>query len=83
MQAFSELVAAREPALRGTFGFVDGVHFPICVPPDLEEQERYYNGWLSNHNVNNLLCFAPDGTIIFAVLNAPGARRSLSFCWGN
>jgi hypothetical protein len=38
-------------------------------------QEMFYNGWTHDHYVTNLFVFAPDGTIIAAVLNAPGSMH--------
>ncbi|KNE94317.1 hypothetical protein PSTG_12342 [Puccinia striiformis f. sp. tritici PST-78] len=34
----------------------------------------YYNGWTCSHYCSNILTFAPDGSIIHAILNAPGSR---------
>ena len=36
-------------------------------------QNAYYNGWTCSHYCSNILTFAPDGTIIHAILNAPGS----------
>lgn len=33
----------------------------------------YYNGWKMDHYLSNLFVFAPDGKIIFCLLNAPGS----------
>jgi hypothetical protein len=36
-------------------------------------QNAYYNGWTCSHYCSNILTFAPDGTAIHAILNAPGS----------
>ena len=36
-------------------------------------QNAYYNRWTCSHYCSNILTFAPDGTIIHAILNAPGS----------
>ena len=36
-------------------------------------QNAYYNGWTCAHYCSNILTFAPDGSIIHAILNAPGS----------
>ena len=36
-------------------------------------QNAYYNGWTCFHYCSNILTFAPDGSILHAVLNAPGS----------
>ncbi|OAV94231.1 hypothetical protein PTTG_00610 [Puccinia triticina 1-1 BBBD Race 1] len=35
-------------------------------------KNAYYNGWTCSHYCSNIITFAPDGTIIHAILNAPG-----------
>ena len=41
-------------------------------------QNAYYNGWTCSHYCSNILTFAPDGTIIHAILNAPGSWHDLN-----
>ena len=38
----------------------------------LRLQNAYYNGWTCAHYCSSILSFAPDGTIMHAILNAPG-----------
>jgi len=33
----------------------------------------FYNGWKHDHFISNILCFAPNGTIVSCVINAPGS----------
>lgn len=78
MQQWSEAVHLREPRLKGCFGFVDGVWFPIFTPAHPLEQNAYYNGWKSCHNVANVLVFGADGTIIWCACNYPGSWHDSS-----
>ncbi|KAL7748219.1 hypothetical protein RI367_006405 [Sorochytrium milnesiophthora] len=72
-ERYSALITARADLLQGAFGFVDGLKLPIMTSgvPDIEN--AYYNGWTCAHYISNVLTFAPDGTIIHAVLNSPGS----------
>ena len=36
-------------------------------------QNAYYNGWTCAHYCSCILAFAPDGKIIYLILNAPGS----------
>jgi hypothetical protein len=36
-------------------------------------QNTYYNGWTCSHYCSCILAFASDGTIMYAILNAPGS----------
>jgi hypothetical protein len=36
-------------------------------------QNAYYNGWTCAHYCSCIVAFAPDGTIMYAILNAPGS----------
>ena len=74
MQRLSTMVYQREPLLPHVFGFADGVWIPIQEPPDQELQNAYYNTWKSCTNISNVICWAPDGTIIWARCNCPGTN---------
>ncbi|EEB96493.1 hypothetical protein MPER_04363, partial [Moniliophthora perniciosa FA553] len=43
------------------------------VSDDPEIENATYNGWKTDHRISNILVFSPKGTIIDAVLNAPGS----------
>ena len=73
MRQYAHIIKQRHPALENVFGFVDGVFFQVPNSPDPQIQNAYYNGWKSCCAVSNILVFAPDGTIIYARLNAPGS----------
>jgi hypothetical protein len=44
-----------------------------CSQTGCRLQNAYYNGWTCSHYCSNVLKFAPDGTIIHAILTAPGS----------
>jgi hypothetical protein len=70
---FSAIIRAEFPRLSGAFAMVDGLKLCIQAPGDQAMQNAYYNGWTSNHYVSSILLFVPDGTVCFAILNAPGS----------
>jgi len=67
-----ELFAARREELKGVFGFIDGVKLSMLNSLDYDKQTCYYNGWLLDEFVSNVLFWLPDGTIAWAYVNAPG-----------
>lgn len=73
------LLAARvqraQPALKGCFGFVDGLNLRIHEPSDPLVQNAYYNGWLHYCVCSSIFVFCPLGTIIYYFLNAPGCEH--------
>ncbi|EUC62819.1 DDE family endonuclease [Rhizoctonia solani AG-3 Rhs1AP] len=76
MQANSKLINDTHPNakyLKGAFGFMDGLNLPVTASYDKDEQNANYNGWLHSHVVSNVIVFSPDGTIMTAVINAPGS----------
>jgi hypothetical protein len=73
MQQYSRLIQSRFPHIPNVFGFLDGLNLAIEEPGNINEQNAYYNGWLSGCYASNILVFSPTGTIIFAALNAPGS----------
>ncbi|KAL0946034.1 hypothetical protein HGRIS_012309 [Hohenbuehelia grisea] len=69
----SQLITVRHPLLEGAFGGIDGLSLLTQISEDPEIENATYNGWKSDHRTNNVLAFSPKGTIIAAVLNAPGS----------
>ncbi|KNE92026.1 hypothetical protein PSTG_14559 [Puccinia striiformis f. sp. tritici PST-78] len=61
------------PAVCSQYLATDGLNLPILVSDDEDVQNAYYNGWTCSHYCSSILAFAPDGTIMFAILNAPGS----------
>ncbi|OAV89080.1 hypothetical protein PTTG_06036 [Puccinia triticina 1-1 BBBD Race 1] len=57
IQPYARTIKKKFPLLENCFGFLDGLKLPICVAED----------------EGCVIAFAPNGTIIYAVLNAPGS----------
>ncbi|KAI7948640.1 hypothetical protein MJO29_010305 [Puccinia striiformis f. sp. tritici] len=73
VRSYSDLIEGKFPLLTNCFGFIDGLNLPVMVADDEEIQNVYYNGWTCSHYCSNILTFAPDGSIIHVILNAPGS----------
>ena len=80
MASYSELIRKRKPTLHHCFGFVDGVCLQVMEPNDQEQQNAYFNGWKNCCNISNVICFAPDGCIIWARYNCPGMSCQVMVC---
>ncbi|KAA1119476.1 hypothetical protein PGT21_026906 [Puccinia graminis f. sp. tritici] len=72
-QSYSDMITRKYPLLKKCFAFIDGLNLPILVSGDDDVQNAYYNGWTCSHYCSSILTFAPDGTLIHAVLNTPGS----------
>jgi hypothetical protein len=73
MKNLSALIAAREPLLENTIGFIDGLNLPVLASQNPEIQNGFYNGWLAGCYVSNIFVFSPKGYIIYAAINRPGS----------
>ena len=49
----------------------DAAHKCFCL--GFSVQNAYYNGWTCAHHCSCVLAFAPDGKLIYTILNAPGS----------
>ncbi|KAG6884246.1 hypothetical protein C0992_006667 [Termitomyces sp. T32_za158] len=65
----SNLITARHPLLEGAFGSIDGLSLPVEESDDPELENATYNGWKSDHCVNNVLVFSPKGDIMTATVH--------------
>jgi hypothetical protein len=45
----------------------------VQQPPDPDDQNAHYNGWLHGVFVTGTLCFSADGLIVWAKHNCPGS----------
>ncbi|KAA1082932.1 hypothetical protein PGT21_020714 [Puccinia graminis f. sp. tritici] len=72
-KVYSEPIQKNFPLLTKCFGFFDGLNLPVLVSDDEDIQNAYYNGWTCSHYCSCILAFASDGTIMHAILNAPGS----------
>jgi hypothetical protein len=72
---FADLVYQRDQQnpVYDVIGFTDGVSLPIECSSDPIAQATNYNGYHHDTMINNVLCFAPSGKIIFACINFPGS----------
>ncbi|KNE95331.1 hypothetical protein PSTG_11315 [Puccinia striiformis f. sp. tritici PST-78] len=57
IQPFAQTIEKKFPLLENCFGFLDGLNLPVFVAEDDD----------------SIMAFAPDGTIMYAILNAPGS----------
>ncbi len=84
IEAYSFAISVRYPRLYGAFAFVDGLELPVQQHTDQILQASNYDLYTQAHHVANILLFAPDGTIIFAIVNGPGVwHDSHLACTGN
>jgi hypothetical protein len=58
---------------RRPIGFMDGCNLPVLRHSNHRIADRYYATWKRKHTVSNLFVWAPDGTIMHTIYNAPGA----------
>lgn len=59
----SGLICACHPLLNGAFGLIDGLSFAAQESDDPEIENTTYNGWKSDHRINNVLAFSPEGPL--------------------
>ncbi len=52
---------------------MDGLKLMLEQSGNALIQEQFYNGWMHNHYVTSAICFCPDGMILIAFCNIPGA----------
>ncbi|KAH9447991.1 hypothetical protein Pst134EB_021976 [Puccinia striiformis f. sp. tritici] len=57
IRPFAQTIEKKFPLLENCFGFLDGLNLPVFVAEDDD----------------SIMAFAPDGTIMYAILNAPGS----------
>ncbi|KAI7944016.1 hypothetical protein MJO28_011544 [Puccinia striiformis f. sp. tritici] len=57
IRPFAQTIGKKFPLLENCFGFLDGLNLPVFVAEDDD----------------SIMAFAPDGTIMYAILNAPGS----------
>ena len=72
---YKQAIAAKYPLLENVYCVCDGLRISIQAAGQPHVQRRYYNGWQKEHCIANIFVFAPDGTIIAAVLNCPGCMH--------
>lgn len=81
MEAYSQQIINRHPLLapHRPFAFIDGLRLPMFSPGDDPIiQNAYYSGKEKCCCVGNVICFAPDGTIIWWRGNCPGSWHDIT-----
>jgi hypothetical protein len=73
IEAYKHAIASKYQYAPDVAFAVDGCKMNIQAPTNDLNQSQFYNGWTHGHYVSNVFVFAPDGTIICAVTNAPGS----------
>ena len=59
--AESALVCERHSMLEGAFGVIDGLALLAQEADDTEVENATYNGWKSDHTINNIIAYSPRG----------------------
>jgi hypothetical protein len=75
IEKYKRSITEQYPSLQHVALFGDGLKVLLERAGDDITQNRYYNGWTHDHYVSNVFVFAPDGTIVMAVLNCPGSMH--------
>lgn len=71
MMVFNDMILTNttneneQEVMTGAFGFIDGLNLKIEDPGDPDEQNAYYNGWLSGCFCSQVIVFTPDGCICY------------------
>jgi hypothetical protein len=61
LEELTQLIKQRHPLLDGAFASIDGLSLCTQVSDDPEIENATYNGWKSNHCINNVFVFSPEG----------------------
>jgi hypothetical protein len=75
VEQYKQSISQQYPSLENVALFGDGLKILLQRAGDDIVQNRFYNGWTHDHYVSNVFVFAPDGTIVMAVLNCPGSMH--------
>ena len=75
LQQYKQAISDKYPALKHVSYVADGLKILIQRAGDFRKQNKFYNGWKSDHYITNLFLFGPDGTINACVLNCPGSMH--------
>ena len=75
IEEFKHAVHYRHSLLEDVYCVADGLKLYLQQAGDAVIQSRFYNGWTHDHYIGNIFVFAPNGTVIAAVLNAPGSMH--------
>jgi hypothetical protein len=70
---WAEKVQAKEPMVRGRWGFIDGKNYHVQEPSATDLQNAFYNGWLHTVFVTGTVAFGVDGCIVWMKHNIVGS----------
>lgn len=73
MVRLAAMVQVREPLVDNVIGFADGFSIAIQCSRETFDQNAFYDGYLHDTMVNNVLIFSPEGKVISAAINYPGS----------
>jgi hypothetical protein len=80
---YMQAVAERYPRLPDVWSTMDGLKLYLQQSGKSDVQERFYNGWTHNHYVTSVFVFCPNGIILIAFFNVPGAVHDSQIAhWG-
>jgi len=68
-ESLSNLITQRHQLLQGAFSSIDGLSLTAQELDDPEIENATYNGWKSNHCINNVLVFPPE--CVYTSFNCP------------
>jgi len=57
----NSLIKKQHPLLDGAFASIDGLSLLTQTSDDPEIENATYNGWKTDHRINNIIVFSPDG----------------------
>jgi hypothetical protein len=75
IKEYNAAILVKHLAILNIYCVMDGLKLSVQRPGDMMTQEQYFNGWTHGPYVNSLFVFAPDGTIIMAVIDCPGTKH--------
>jgi hypothetical protein len=79
VERLSLLIRERHSLLEGAFGSIDGLSLCAQVSDDPKLENATYNGWKSDHCINNVFVFSPEGmSIIFWISSRTNLPQELS-----
>jgi len=73
IESFKKAFGAQHPLLNDCWATMDGLKLYLQSAGHADIQEKYFNGWMHDHNVTSVFCFCPDGSILIAFFDVPGS----------
>jgi hypothetical protein len=70
---WAKKVEAKNPLVKGRWGFIDGKNYKVQKPTSAELQNAMYNGWLHATLITGVLCYGVDGCVVWGKHNVVGS----------